>query len=323
MLYGNVPGVEKPISRLVQGTTSVSSKELDRTHELLAAVIEQGGNAFDCAHIYGGGDPERVLGRWLKENDLREKVVILSKGCHHNGDRKRVTPYDIAADLHDSLARLQTDYVDLYVLHRDDPTVPVGPIVETLNKYKDEGKIKAFGGSNWTIDRLKEANAYAAEHGLTPFAVSSPNYTLADQIKEPWADCITISGPKNAANRAWYQEQNMPIFTWSSLAGGFFSGKMTRENKDGFNDYFFKLANEAYGSEENFQRLDRVTELAEQKGLTIPQIALAFLMNQPLNIYALVGCNTGDEYRANVQALELKLTPQELDYLDLRADSPT
>jgi aryl-alcohol dehydrogenase-like predicted oxidoreductase len=321
MLYGNVPGVDKPISRLVQGTVPVGTKNLDDSYALLDAVLEQGGNAFDTAHVYGGGDNERAFGKWVKDRNVREKVVILSKGSHHNQDRRRVTPFDIGADLHDSLARMQVDYVDLYVLHRDDPSVPVGPIVEILNKYMQEGKVRAFGGSNWSFERLQEANAYAAENGLTPFAVSSPNFSLADQVKEPWSECVTISGPKNAEVRAWYQKTQTPLFTWSSLAGGFFSGRITRDNTATFEDYFNKLAVECYASEDNFKRLDHAKELADAKGYTIPQIALAYVMGQPLNIFALVGCNNGAEYKANADALELKLTDQELDYLDLRADS--
>lgn len=322
MLYGSVPGIDTPISRLVQGTIPVGTKNLEASYALMDAVLEQGGNCFDTAHVYGGGDNERAFGKWIRDRGVRDKIHILAKGAHHNQDRDRVTPFDIAADLHDSLARMQVDYVDLYILHRDDPKVPVGPIVEALNAFQKEGKIRAFGGSNWTHQRIAEANAYAEANGLTPFAVSNPNFSLAEQVKEPWANCVTISGPKNEEARAYYQKMNTPLFTWSSLAGGFFSGRITRENKDTFDDYFHKLAVECYATEENFERLDRVKQLGEQKGMTIPQVATAWVMSQPLNIFALVGCQNGEEYAANVQAMGQKLTPQESAWLDLRADSP-
>ncbi len=321
MQYGSVPGIKKRVSRLVQGTVPVSTKTLEASYALLDAVLEQGGNAFDTAHVYGGGDNERAFGTWVKERGVREKIVILAKGVHHNQDRKRVTPYDIAADLHDSLARMQVEYVDLYVLHRDDLHVPVGPIVEALNHWKNEGLIRAFGGSNWSHTRLVEANRYAEQHGLTPFAASSPNFSLADQLKEPWAGCITISGPNNSEERAWYEQTHMPLVTWSSLAGGFFSGRITRENTASFEDYFMKLAVECYASEENFLRLDRAKQLGVEKGLALPQIALAYVMSQPLNIFALVGCNNGEEFAANARALETRLTSSECEWLDLRADS--
>ncbi len=322
MQYGALPGLTKPVARLVQGTVMLSSQRLDESFALLDAVYAQGGNTFDTAHSYGGGDCERVLGRWVRERGLRDQVVIIGKGAHHNQDRQRVTPFDITADLHDSLARQKTDYIDLYLLHRDDPSQPVGPIVEVLNEHKRAGKILAFGGSNWSVARFQEANAYAAAHGLEGFVASSPNFSLAVQAKEPWANCISISGPAAAAEREFYAAHQTPLFTWSSLAGGFFSGRFTRDNLHTFTSSLDKLAVEVYCTEENFQRLDRVRELAAAKGMTIPQIATAYVLSVPLNIFALVGCNTGDEFRDNVAAASLKLTPSEIAWLELRADAP-
>lgn len=320
MRYGNVPGVAKPVSRLVQGSVMISTRDLEGSFRLLDAIFDMGCNTFDTAHVYGQGDNERAMGRWVNERGIRDQVVIIGKGAHHNADRKRVTPFDITADLFDSLARFKFDYIDLYLLHRDDPSVPVGPIVEVLNEHLAAGRIRAFGGSNWSHQRIAEANAYAAAHGLTPFVASSPNFSLAEQYREPWEGCISISGPKHEAARAWYAEQRMPLFVWSSLAGGFFSGRLRRDNLDTFEDYLDKLAVYSYAGEENFHRLERVQQLAEEKGLSIPQIALAYVMSQPLDIYALVGCRTPEEFAANAAALDVRLTPEECAWLDLRSD---
>jgi aryl-alcohol dehydrogenase-like predicted oxidoreductase len=322
MKYGEVPGVGKPISRLVQGSIQIDMKNEEAAFTLLDAAFERGINSVDTAHIYGGGMHDRVIGKWINSRGIRDKVVVLAKGAHHSGDRKRVTPYDIGADLHDTLARMKTDYVDLYVLHRDDADYPVEAIVDALNQYAREGKIKAFGGSNWTAARLQAANEYAKQSGQIPFAVSSPNFSLADQVKEPWAGCTTISGPSYEAERKWYAETGMALFTWSSMAGGFMSGRITRENTEEYTEGLYKLAVECYASEANFQRLDRAKEVAEQKGLTMPQIALAYVMNYPLNIFALVGSASPEELDANIAAVNTPLTEQELAYLDLRADSP-
>jgi len=320
MQYGHVPGIDKPISRLVQGTVMLRSEQLDESFALLDGVFEAGCTCFDTGHVYGGGDCTRTLGRWIRDRGVGDKVVVIGKGAHPNADRKRVTPFDIAADLHDTLARLGSDCVDLYVLHRDDPDVPVGPIVEALNEHKAAGRIGAFGGSNWTHRRIAEANEYAEAHGLTPFAVSSPNFSLAVQIKEPWGGCISISGDADAL--AYYRESQMPLFTWSSLAGGFFSGRLTRENAgQPRDDYFDQLCVETYCSEENFRRLDRVGQLARQKGLSIPQIATAYVMGAGLNLFALVGCRTASEFAANTQAMTTPLTPPEIAWLELRADT--
>jgi aryl-alcohol dehydrogenase-like predicted oxidoreductase len=316
MQYGTVPDIDKPISRLVQGTLMVNSKDIETGFALLDGVLELGCNAFDTAHVYGTGDNERTVGRWIRERGVREQIVLIGKGAHSSVDRQRVTSFDITADLHDSLARFKTDYIDFYLLHRDDPTVPVEPIIDILNEHLKAGKIRAFGGSNWSHERLQAANTYAVENGLTPFAASSPNFSLAEQLQPPWKGCISISGDQGSAARAWYAQQNMPLFTWSSLAGGFFSGRFRRDNLASFTGDLEKLCAETYGSEANFQRLDRVETLAAQKALSVPQIALAYVLSQPLNIFAVVGCQTPAEFATNVAASELQLSPDELAWLE-------
>ncbi len=321
MEYGQVQGVSKKVSRLVQGTIMLNEEDIAGGFELLDAVFALGCNTFDTAHGYGGGQCERVLGQWLEERGNRDEVVIISKSAHLNRDRNRVTPFDITSDMFDSLARLRTDYVDIHLLHRDDPTVPVGPIVDILNEHMVAGRIHAFGGSNWQPDRIEAANEYAHKHGLVPFVASSPNYSLAEQVEEPWKDCITISGPENEKKRAWYAANNMPLFTWSSLARGFFSGRITRDNFASIKDDLDGSCVQAYCYEQNFQRLDRVAALAAQKGKTVPQVALAFILRQSLNVHALIGCEKAEEFEANMEALTIELSAAELAWLDLQRDS--
>jgi len=299
----------------------VSSKELDKSFALLDAIFEMGCNTFDSAHIYGGGDVERTFGRWVDERGIRDKVVMIGKGAHHNLDRRRVTPFDIAADLHDSLARFKFDYIDIYLLHRDDPGVPVGPIVEALNEHLQAGRIRAFGGSNWSFERVRQANDYARTNGLVPFAASSPQFSLAVMVKEPWPECVSITGDDQQAARDRYAAGNMPLFTWSSLAAGFFSGRITRDNAASITEGYEKLAVDCYAREDNFARLDRAQQLAKEKGLTASQIALAWVLNQPMNIFPLVGCRTAEEFAENADALEVKLTAEEMAWLNLERGS--
>lgn len=321
MQYGTIPGIAKPVSRLVQGSIMISSSNVPECFYLLDSILDMGCNTFDTAHVYGGGDNERTFGRWLRERGNRDKVNIIGKGAHLSQDRKRVTPWDITSDIYDSLARFKIDHIDIYLLHRDDPDFPVGPIVETLHEHKKAGRILAYGGSNWSHERVAEANAYAAAHGLDPFVASSPNFTLAVQNQPPWEGCISISAADAKPARDYYASLNMPLFTWSSLAGGFFSGRLRRDNLESFETYLDKLAVTTYASEENFRRLDRVQQLAEEKGLTIPQVATAYVMSYPLNIFALVGCQNADEFKANMAASEIRLTAAEMAWLELKSDS--
>jgi aryl-alcohol dehydrogenase-like predicted oxidoreductase len=315
MKYGNLPGLTRPVSRLVQGAGKVRSLGDAAGFALLDTFFEMGCNTFDTARVYGATD--RFLGSWIADRGIRDQVVILGKGAHHSGDRQRVTPQDIQDDLETSLRELQTDSIDLYVLHRDDPTQPVGPIVETLAAQAAAGKIGAYGGSNWTPERLAEANAYAREHGLPPFILTNPNYSLAVQVEEPWENCLCISGPAGASARQTYREWGMPVFCWSSLAGGFLSGRITPQNKDAVASQFNELVPRCYYSDDNFERLSRAQELAERYGASVPQIALAFLLAQGLDLYALVGCASGDEMQANIDAFDINLSPAEVKWLDL------
>lgn len=318
MEYGTVAGVDKPVSRLVLGTMIISSEEQGRSSALLDAAVELGWTAFDTAHGYAGGNSERGLGAWMQARGNREQVVIVSKGCHHNRDRRRVTPFDLASDLHDSLARLQTDYIDLYLLHRDDPTVPVGPIVEALNEHLAAGRIHAFGGSNWTHQRISQANEYAEKHGLTPLTASSPNYGLADQIEDPWGGgCVTISGPGNREARAWYAENEMPVLAYSSLARGFFSGRITPDNYQQTKGTLDRACRTAYCHEPNLRRLERALRLSKEKGISVPQLVLAFMFASPVNVFPIVGAASRDELADNLSAFGVTVSEEERAWLDL------
>ena len=308
MQYAALPYSEKPVSRLIFGAANHDMQDNKDMDFLLDAILAAGINAFDSARIYG--QSEVCLGRWMEKRGNRDKIYLITKGCHHNAWRKRVTPYDIKSDLMDSLARLQVDCIDLYLLHRDDPSVPVGPIVETLNEMVAEGKIRSFGGSNWSHQRLQEANDYAAAHQMQPFSVSSPFYSLVDQYGDPWKGGVKLSGPEDAAARQWYQENQMPVFSYSSMGHSFLSGKFT-------SDQPLSIFPPEHQSPENLERLRRAEQLAHEKGVFVSQIALAWLLHQPLNVFPILGITKESHLEKNLGALEVKLTEQECRYLNL------
>jgi len=313
-MRGEVQGVDKPLSRVVLGTMILDTERMKEGFSLLDAAFAQGINTFDTGAVYGMGKAERCLGAWCEERGNREQVVILDKGCHFNADRQRVTPYDLASDIQDALARMRTDYVDIYMLHRDDLSVPIATIVEMFNEHHAAGRIKAFGGSNWTPDRIREVTRYADEHGLVPFSACSPNYGLGDQVEDPWGQgCTSLSGAANKKDRAWFAETGMPVFAYSSLAHGLFSGRITRKNSKKTAD---RVCRKAYCHEINFQRLDRARGMAKRKRVTVPQIALAFVLNSPMNAFALVGAATPAEIEQCAAAGKIVLSEEERDWLE-------
>jgi aryl-alcohol dehydrogenase-like predicted oxidoreductase len=313
MRYAYFPPLSRKLSRLVLGSMVFSREALDLTFELLDAWRAMGGNVVDTAHVYAGGESERALGLWLEARGCRAEMVILSKGAHHNADRRRVTPEDITCDLRDSLARLKVQTIDLYLLHRDDPAVPVGPIVEVLNEHLRAGRIGGFGGSNWTPARLEAANAYAACRGLQGFVASSPNLALAPPSEPVWDGCVSAS---DAASRAWYARTGMPLFSWSSQARGFFTGRFSPEDPSD------EMMVRVYYTPENWERLRRATELAAARGFSATQVALAWVLHQPFPTYALVGPQSVAELQSCAAALEIPLTPEEVRWLNLESEAP-
>lgn len=318
MEYTYFPRVDKKASRFVMGTFGMFPDNMEKHFQTLDAAFDLGITTIDTARAY---DSEPTVGRWLKSRGLREKVVLISKGAHPDDTRERVTPADIDADLFQSLEALETDYLDLYLLHRDDPTLPVGPIVEKLNEHLAAGRIRCFGGSNWTHTRLQEANDYAYSHNLVPMELSSPNFSLAEQVQNPFAPgCVTISGPQNREARAWYEKRQMPVLAYSSLARGLFSGRVSRalfQQDPEKIDMFCRIG---YCYDCNFTRLERCAELAAEKGVTIPQVAMAFVLDSPLNVFPIIGAANRDEILSTLGAMDVKLSARETAYLDLETD---
>lgn len=321
MRYIEITQLEKPVSAIGLGTNSsaFTPEAYHRAAELLSRFLEAGGNCIDTAHIYGFGDSERVLGRWIQESGRRNELVLITKGCHPTVNREdifgspwvsRVTPEAIQLDLSDSLERLKTDYVDIYLLHRDDESMAVGPLIEALNQEQATARIRAFGASNWRVERIAEANQYAAQHGLNAFVISSPSLSLAHPRKMLFPGTLFA----DESTRQWHQARQLPMLAWSSLAAGFMSGRFTRDNSS--SDDF---VSEVYYSEENFERLRRAQELAARKIVTVAQIGLAYVLQQAFPLIALIGPTNVRNLDDALGALSIDLNLEEMDFLDLKS----
>ncbi|HQY89138.1 MAG TPA: aldo/keto reductase, partial [Tepidisphaeraceae bacterium] len=240
MKYGEIEHMVKPVSRLIMGCDNQQS--LAHASAMFDDYFERGGNTFDTAFIYGGGRPETFVGQWLKLRNVRDQVNVIVKGAHE----PRCDPTSITTELKMSLERLAIDYADLYLIHRDNVEVPVGEFVDVLNEHAKSGKIKAFGASNWSLARVDEANNYAKSKGLQDFSVVSNNFSLARMVNPIWPGSISTSDPES---RAWFAKNQMPLFSWSSQARGFFvPGRASpdqRENKE---------LMEGWSSDDNFER---------------------------------------------------------------------
>jgi aryl-alcohol dehydrogenase-like predicted oxidoreductase len=210
---------------------------------------------------------------------------------------------------------IQTPSIDLYLLHRDDPSVPVDEIVDCLNELRRGSVIDAFGASNWTHTRIDEANEYARRSKQLGFAASSPELNLCEPVWT-WPGCLSIGGPSGAGARAWYRQTQLPLLAWSPMAGGFLAGAFSRESQLTAVSPQARRVAEFYGTEANFARLDRLRELASEKGLGLSSAALGYVASQSLNAFATVGCESVEEFRQCLLGLDVRLEAAELSWLE-------
>jgi len=307
MQHAAVPGISRPVSRLVMGCDN------QRTMPHAAAIwddyFERGGATFDTAYVYGGGLMERLLGQWMQHRGVRGEVVVIGKGAH----TPLCTPEHLSAQLLESLERLRTDRVNLYLMHRDNPAVPVGEFVDVLNGHLRAGRIEAFGGSNWSRERLTAANAYAASKALRGFSAVSNNFSLARLVDPVWPGCIAAS---DREWRTWLRATQLPVFAWSSQARGFFTDRAGPDRREDA-----ELVRCWY-SDDNFERRARAVTLAREKGTTPLAIAAAYVLHQPFPTFALIGPRTLAETASSIECLRLTLTPSEVAWLNLEGDRP-
>jgi aryl-alcohol dehydrogenase-like predicted oxidoreductase len=261
------------------------------------AYWEAGGNTFDSAHCYG--DNSTILGAWLQSRGLKGRAILFDKGCHPYG-APRVSRECIISDIFENHRKLGVEHTDFFVFHRDDPSVPVKVIVDTLNELKRKGIISAFGGSNWQIARIDEANKYAKANGLQGFSLNNPNMSLAVSNEPMWAGAVTISDE----DRKWHAETGFPLFSWSSMARGYFARV---DSKDVIR---------TYDNSESQARRARAEVLANERGLSAMQIALAWTLNQPGNVWALCGMRNVDQVKQCVEASEITFSEADLRFLE-------
>jgi len=302
MKYGRIPGLDRVVSRLIMGCDN--QRTFPHAAVMWDDFFERGGNAFDTAYVYGGGTPEKLLGQWVKSRGVRDQVVIIAKGAH----TPFCDPANLTRQLLESLDRMGLPGADIYLMHRDNPQIPVGEFVDVLNEHVRAGRLKAFGGSNWSTQRIQQANEWAAKRGRTGFAILSNNFSLARMVEAPWAGCISASDPHS---RAWLTKAQIALLAWSSQARGFFTDRAAPEKRDDA-----ELVRCWY-SEDNFERRRRAVQLAEKKGVLPINIALGYVLNQPFPSFALIGPRFLVETTTSLPALNLELTAEERAWLNL------
>jgi aryl-alcohol dehydrogenase-like predicted oxidoreductase len=308
------------VSTLTLGTMTFGSESDEGvSHAQLDAFVEVGGNLIDTADVYSGGVSEQIIGRWLASRpaDVRDSVVLATKGRFPIGE----TPNDVGLSrrhlqraLDDSLRRLGVECVDLYQVHAWDPLTPLDETLRVLDDAVRAGKIRYIGLSNFTGWQVQKALGLTSAHGLARPVTLQPQYSLLVREIE-WEivpSCL---------------DGGLGLLPWSPLGGGWLTGKYARDQRPtgetrlGDNP---DRGMEAYDRRSLQQRtwdvIDAVQRVAEDRGVSMAQVALAWLVDRPAVTSVILGARTTHQLDDNLGAAELHLDAHETAALDEASD---
>ncbi|MFV0254880.1 MAG: aldo/keto reductase [Erysipelotrichaceae bacterium] len=298
------------VSKVILGASDYFRKDnIEYAENIINKYHQVGGNCFDTAHHYRYCD--EAIAEYFKRNNNREEFVIFAKGCHPVREYPhipRVNREGIIKDLEASLEKLNVDFVELFALHRDDENVPVSEIMETLDYLVKSGKILAIGTSNWSTSRIIEANEYALDNNLVQFTFKSPNLSLAKPVKQRWPNCISA----DEEMLSWHHENNVPLLSWSAQASGFLSGNFNPKDKS--NEEMV----ESFYSNDNWKRMEQTQKYADKLNVTPITVSLAWVLNQSFPTAAIIGPETLVELDQSLEALDIKLSGEDCNILDVK-----
>lgn len=299
MLYTTVHGEQ--IAKIALGTgpfgTGIAK---DTAFAIMDAYYARGGNLFDTARIYAEGLSEQVVGAWIRERGVRDRVYISTKGAHPDVADwlPRINEPALVSDLEESLRALGHDCVDIYYLHRDDESMDVSEIMPLLHRFVKEGKVRFLGASNWTVRRIEEANAFARANGLTEFTYSQILWNHAKVNKEGVPDQTLVV--MDETEYAGYRKNGVPVMAYTSQAQGLFS----HVAKNGFEGISAPMQH-MYMNEVTRQRAERVLAISAETGLSPTAIALCHLLHDEVNAIPIIGVSRVERLEESLQALTI------------------
>jgi aryl-alcohol dehydrogenase-like predicted oxidoreductase len=279
---------------------------------VLSAAYDKGVNFIDTADIYSrwangnpGGVAEQIVGRWIKQNDIRrDRIVIATKVRGNMGggpEDEGLSRHHILESVENSLRRLQTDYLDVYQAHWPDEKTPIEESLRAFDDLIKQGKVRQIGASNYQAWELMQALWSSDRDGLARFESLQPHYNLVHREefeRELAAVCKTYS---------------LGVIPYSPLAGGFLTGKYRRNLLP---NTARAAGNKRYLNESNWTLLDQMEKIAKERGASVSQVALAWLLADPLITSPIIGANSPEQLKDNLGALDVRLTTEEKTVLD-------
>ena len=304
----SISNISRPVSVIALGTDGFGvAKTVAAAEALLDAYVAAGGNVIDCARMYGDGVCEQVVGSWMRSRGNREQLVISTKGGFPGKDgAPRLDRGSLLSDLNASLAALQTDFVDIWWLHRDDPARPVSDIMNTLNEMIESGKVGCVGASNWPAERIREANAYAAANGLRGFAGDQPQWSLARQVVNPDPTLQIMGDDLYRLHR----ETGMLCMPFSAQAKGYLAKLL-----GGGESTLSPKAKDRFHFPENIAVAERVAKLCGEFGCAPAAMSLAWLTNQPFPTLPIISARDEKQLLESLAAGDILLGGDQVDML--------
>lgn len=305
------------VSRICLGMMSYGNPEkekwyleVDQARPIINKALDLGINFFDTANVYSYGRSEEITGELLQ--DHRDDVIIATKVFFPlEGYKVRAKPnrgglsrYNIKKSMNDSLKRLNMDYVDLYQIHRMDPSLPVEEILRSLNLLINEGKTLHIGASSMYAWQFVKSIWMADRHGLESFNTMQNQYNLAyrEEEREMIPFCI---------------DQNIGLMPWSPLARGFLSGKYTRDgNETSKRRESDDLMEKRYFKSEDFDVVEQIVQIANEKDVSPAQLSLAWLFSKDHITSPIMGVTKIEHLEQAVDALEIKISDDEIKRLE-------
>jgi aryl-alcohol dehydrogenase-like predicted oxidoreductase len=277
---------------------------------LLDAFVDSRFNLIDTADVYSkwapgnkGGESETIIGKWLKRSGKRDKVILATKaGSEMSPDKKGLSRRYIFRAVEDSLARLQTDHIDLYQAHTDDLQTPLEETLHALTELISQGKVRAIGASNYSAERLSDAIRVSEERGLARYESLQPLYNLYDRAEY------------EAKLEPLCQEKGLGVIPYFSLASGFLTGKY-RSEADVSKSARAQMVKK-YLNERGFRILAALDQVAEQYNSTPGQVSLAWLIARPSITAPIASATTLEQLNDLINTTELKLDDSSIELLN-------
>lgn len=315
MKYNLLGNTGLKVSELCLGTmtfggqgmwTAIGALPQDQATDLVKKAVENGINFIDTANVYSEGLSEKMTGQAIRDLGLKRDDLVLAtkvrgamgEGPNHTGLSRK----HILQQAHESLERLNTDYIDLYQIHGFDPLTPMEETLEALDSLVQTGKVRYIGCSNLAAWQIMKALGISSLNHLSKFVSLQAYYTIAGRDLEREIVPMLL-------------DQKMGLMVWSPLAGGLLSGKYSRtaETKEGRRvNYDFPPVNK----EKAYDIIDVMQQIADSKQATVAQIALAWLLHQPVVTSVIVGAKKPDQLADNLKSVNVELSSDEMDKLN-------